>query len=123
MYCKENRGKELYSYVPLSFVPGVGHNEDLGYLFDFGYPGSQKDYLIRDRFVRLLINFAKYHNPTAKKDTVLQNIEWVANSVGTNIKLLNITDNMNLVTNPYSGNVNFWRNLFDTYAQASIDTY
>ncbi|CAH1106191.1 unnamed protein product [Psylliodes chrysocephalus] len=60
-------------------IDAVGHTEDLGYLFDFGYEGSDADYQTRNRMVKLWTNFAKTGNPTPTKEALLQEIVWPAN--------------------------------------------
>ncbi|KAG5877269.1 hypothetical protein JTB14_009765 [Gonioctena quinquepunctata] len=46
---------------------GVGHTEDLGYIFDFGHKGSSQDYLARSRVVKLWTNFIKTGKSNAHK--------------------------------------------------------
>ncbi|KAJ8955022.1 hypothetical protein NQ318_000454 [Aromia moschata] len=50
-------------------VSGVGHTEELGYLFDFGYDGSEADYLTRRQLVRLWTNFAKNRKSHSEEGT------------------------------------------------------
>lgn len=105
-------------------ISGVGHTEDLGYIFDFGYNGSRTDYLVRERFVKLIVNFAKYRNPTPKEESVLQNLHWPANrGDDSSIKQLNITDKLEIITNPYNNNMVFWKNTFQKYGHPPFDTY
>lgn len=110
-------------FIVISVISGVGHNEDLGYLFDFGFSGSTIDYTVRDRLVRLVSNFAKFRNPTPPNDSVLQNFQWPANVGSSDIKQLNITDKLEIVTNPNSEYTNFWKNTFEQYGNPPFDTY
>lgn len=104
-------------------ISGVGHTEDLGYLFDYGKNGTQTDYLVRDRYVRLVANFAKCGNPTPKKDSLLENIVWPANQGSSVIQQLNITASLQIVTNPFQANMDFWKRYYDKYGKAPLDTY
>lgn len=101
----------------------MGHNEDLGYLFDFGFSGTATDYLVQSRYVRLIANFVKYRNPTPTSESILQDIQWPANTGNGDIKLLNITDTLEIVSNPYNDNMVFWQNIFNEYGTGSYDTY
>lgn len=101
----------------------MGHNEDIGYVFDFGFSGSATDYLVQSRYIRLITNFAKYRNPTPTSDSLLNNIDWPANGAFGDIKMLNLTDTLEIVTNPYNDNMMFWQNLFNEYGSGSYDTY
>lgn len=105
------------------FVSGVGHTEDLGYIFDMGHNGSATDYLVRERVVRLVANFAKYRNPTPVEDSLLDNLQWPANFIDTTIKQLNITDKFEIVTDPNSANMRFWENVFKNHGHPPFDTY
>lgn len=106
---------------------GVGHSEDLGYIFDFGRNGTETDCLVRDRFIRLLTNFVKYRNPTPQNDKLLQNIHWPANNCTSgsecDIKQLDIRENLTVVNNPYKDNANFWKVLFEKNGGSPFDTY
>lgn len=104
-------------------VLGVGHTEDLGYIFDFGNQGSKTDYLVRDRFVRLITNFAKYKNPTPRKDNLLNNFYWPANFVGSNIIQLSITDKLQLVADFNKNNMEFWENIFEKKGNPPFETF
>lgn len=104
-------------------IAGVGHTEDLGYIFDFGKEGTKVDYLVRNRFVRLLTNFAKYRNPTPRKDNLLNHFYWPANSGVTNVVQLNITDELQLVTGSNSNNMDFWEDIFEKNGSPPFDTF
>lgn len=80
------------------------------------------DYLVRDRFIRLITNFAKYKNPTPGNDSLLQDIQWPANNGSADIKRLNITDKLEIVTNPFK-NMDFWTEKFNKNGIPPFDTY
>jgi len=105
---------------------GVGHTEELGYLFDFGYKGSEADYLTRSRLVRLWTNFVKSWNPTPVADPLLQNIMWPPNSnvqSAGDLKYLEVNTNLSIVGLPNSKKMEFWNNLYKTYAKPTYSTY
>lgn len=111
------------SFLLLFLISGVGHNEDLGYIFNFQHTGSETDYLVRQRFVRFIANFAKTGNPTPVRDSLLENVEWPANTGSADIKQLNINNTFEIVTNPYNANMVFWRNTFAQSGIPPFDTY
>lgn len=116
----------IVSYsIYIIFNSGVGHTEDLYYLLDFGHEGSETDYMVRNRVVRLISNFAKYRNPTPTNDDILENLKWPANfKVSDNeIMQVNITQEFKIVTNPNYHNMEFWKNVFDKYGHYALDTY
>lgn len=106
-------------------ISGVGHCEDLYYLFDYGHSGSDTDYLVRYRLIRLISNFAKYRNPTPTNDFLLGNFNWPANFMvaDNEIKQVNITDEFKIVENPDNANMGFWKIIFDLLGQFPLDTY
>lgn len=121
---KVKKRKLFEQVINFSFhISGVGHTEDLGYLFDFGNKGSSADYLVRDRYVRLITNFAKYRNPTPRNDNLLQNVHWPANIGKGDIKQLNITTKLESVTDPYKNNMDFWENIFEKQGVPPFDTF
>ncbi|KAJ8937475.1 hypothetical protein NQ314_011864 [Rhamnusium bicolor] len=65
-------------------LSGVGHAEDLGYIFRtyFQYSTPKNDSLVRSRMVRLWTNFAKYNTPTPTKDNLLENVTWAQANKG-----------------------------------------
>lgn len=115
----------FYSVCIIFLVTGVGHCEDLYYLFDFGHSGSEKDYLVRNRLIRLVANFAKYRNPTPSNEDLLKNFYWPANFMvpDNEIRQVNITDEFKIVQNPNSANMEFWNNIFGLLGQFPLDTY
>ncbi|KAJ8920365.1 hypothetical protein NQ315_005229 [Exocentrus adspersus] len=103
-------------------VSGVGHTEDLGYLFDFGHEGSAEDYLTRNRVVKLWTNFAKSGNPTPVRDPLLQNIQWTPAN-GENVAYLEIDKDLQVSANPNSRDITFWKSLYDRNGRPPYATY
>lgn len=95
----------------------------MGYLFDFGFSGAPIDYLVRDRIVGFITNFAKYQNPTPYKESLFENIVWTPNTGGNEIRQLNITERLELVTNPYNANMDFWTKCFNDHGTPPFDTF
>ncbi|XP_050507406.1 pyrethroid hydrolase Ces2e-like [Diabrotica virgifera virgifera] len=105
---------------------GVGHTEDLGYLFDYNITGSNEDYLARERMVRLWTNFIKYGDPTPKRESLLQNVIWPANSVvqkAENLKFLEINKDLKVVGLPNADKMLFWDDLYLRYGRPPYTTY
>lgn len=106
-----------------NYFSGVGHNEDLGYIFDFGYSGSAADYLTRNRLVLMWTNFAKTGNPTPINDQTLNRVRWPTNAGKGQVTQLHIDRDLRVVTNPNSVNNNFWANLFASRGRPPYNTY
>ncbi|KAL3266950.1 hypothetical protein HHI36_011100 [Cryptolaemus montrouzieri] len=63
----------------------VGHIEDMNYIWRRNTASvnnldlslfPENDKMVQKRMLRLYTNFAKYLNPTPKKDPLFENIEW-----------------------------------------------
>ncbi|CAH1106192.1 unnamed protein product [Psylliodes chrysocephalus] len=104
-------------------VDGVGHTEDLGYLFDFGHKGSHADYKTRNRMVKLWTNFAKTGNPTPTKEALLQHIVWPANVGSDHLKYLEIDTDLRVISQPNSKKIDFWRDIYKGYGKPPYSTY
>ncbi|XP_056641583.1 uncharacterized protein LOC130448317 [Diorhabda sublineata] len=107
-------------------VHGVGHTEELGYLFDLGHSGSEADYLTRDRLVRLWTNFCKYGNPTPQQDSLLNNVIWPSNrgiSSMDDLEYLEIDKTLSVTRLPNKNNMVFWKNIYETYGNPPYSTY
>ncbi|KAJ8983203.1 hypothetical protein NQ317_016424 [Molorchus minor] len=103
---------------------GVGHTEELGYLFDFKYPGSEEDYITRQRMVKLWTNFAKSGNPTPEEERILQEIIWEPNTASRGIlKSLEIDTDLELTSKPNAESIDYWEELYDRYGVPPYDTY
>ncbi|CAG9856746.1 unnamed protein product [Phyllotreta striolata] len=104
-------------------VNGVGHTEDLGYLFDLGYKGSERDYLVRNRMVRMWTNFVKTGNPTPAEDSLLQNVKWPANTGTKVLQYLEINDDLTVTGLPNADNMNHWSNMYKIYGRPPFHTF
>ncbi|KAG5877265.1 hypothetical protein JTB14_009761 [Gonioctena quinquepunctata] len=104
-------------------VQGVGHTEDLGYIFDLGHEGSPADYLVRSRMVKMWTNFAKTGSATPTSDSLLQNVVWTPNRGDTTIRRLEISNNLSVAVNPSAADMNFWRGVFQSRGRSPFSTY
>ncbi|KAJ8952068.1 hypothetical protein NQ318_010978 [Aromia moschata] len=104
---------------------GVGHGEELGYLFRTYYTNvSETDELVRSRMVKMWTNFAKYSNPTPNAETILQNITWeIAGSNASSLNYLDVGTDLNLLQNPFEDAMEFYDGIYDEYGQPPYDTY
>nr|WCC58193.1 carboxylesterase [Pharsalia antennata] len=106
-------------------VEGVGHAEDLKYLWhidrlDDGSLFPVGDRLTQRRLLKLWSNFVKYRNPTPEADPLLNNISWP--SVTTSkISYLNINRTLEVKTNPRQ--YQDYKKIVDKYAQSPLYTY
>ncbi|XP_030763101.1 pyrethroid hydrolase Ces2a-like [Sitophilus oryzae] len=92
--------------------PGVGHAEDVNYLFYLGnITVSPEDALTRKKLVTLWTNFAKFLNPTPTTTSdILQNTTWIPNTKlnQTNVYYLNINKTLSNEINPDQADWNFY---------------
>ncbi|XP_072386354.1 juvenile hormone esterase-like [Diabrotica undecimpunctata] len=105
---------------------GVGHSEDLAYIFDYNIKGSEEDYLTRKRVVKLWANFIKYGNPTPKRESLLQNVIWPENSViekAENLEFLEINTDLKMKGIPNDDKILFWNDLYRKYGRPPYSTY
>nr|WEQ60881.1 esterase [Phaedon brassicae] len=104
-------------------APGVGHVEELGYLFRTYYSNSStNDIITRDRMVKMWTNFVKYRNPTPVKDSLLQNKRWPI-AKPSRLNYFNIDVNISIESNPFKDRMDFWDNLYVKYGKGTYDTY
>lgn len=105
-------------------ISGVGHCEDLSYLFENGNKGTEQDFLVRKRFVKMVANFAYTGNPTPNDDSLLQHIFWKPNTDYTeSIYQMDINKNLNMLTNPRKDTFDFWVKLFDEKGLPPYSTF
>ncbi|CAH1119276.1 unnamed protein product [Phaedon cochleariae] len=97
--------------------PGVGHSEDLGYVFrSYIKSNSSHDYLVGRRMVRMITNFVKYSNPTPKEDELLQNTIWpLSTALPNNLVFLKIGYDLEIALNPFHKNMRLFDDIFRTY--------
>ncbi|XP_018568324.1 acetylcholinesterase isoform X2 [Anoplophora glabripennis] len=106
-------------------VRGVGHAEELGYLWDApltsdGSPDDPDDLVTRQRLLTLWTNFVKCLNPTPKKDSVLNNVIW-EKLTPNNLVYLNINKTLEMQKNPKE--YLEWEKVLDTYAIPPLSNY
>ncbi|KAK9719892.1 Carboxylesterase family [Popillia japonica] len=105
---------------------GVDHGEDLRYLFrnENEENVSEQDKLMRYKLVRLWSNFAKYSNPTPKKEDLLDNQIWMPiNPQKPDVGYMNIGSKLTSRVNPHHEDVRFWDYLFEKYGNPPFDVY
>jgi carboxylesterase type B len=103
------------SLVLTSFLPGVSHCDDVGYLFKHFLspkiePGSIEEKSVT-RFVKLWTNFAKYGNPTPDKNDLVLDVVWKP-VTGKELDYLDIGKDLVARTNPYFERLNFWKEIY-----------
>ncbi|KAI4457134.1 carboxylesterase [Holotrichia oblita] len=100
------------------YTIGVGHAEDLNYLFTrITSPPviTTPEALTQARMIKLWTNFAKFGNPTPDEDELLQNVKW--RKIDENLNYLDIGENLNVSVNPHQNQYTFWMNLYSKYRQ------
>lgn len=105
-------------------VSGTGHNEDLSYIFDTGLKGTDQDYLVRKRMVRMIANFAGFGNPTPGNDPLIPFPQWTANDEYTHyIYQMDLNSKFSMIRNPHQELSHFWRHLFEEAGNPPYSTY
>ncbi|XP_018563677.1 cholinesterase 1 [Anoplophora glabripennis] len=104
--------------IEIAGVQGVGHAEDIAYLWDAriindGTPDDPADVITRHRLLTLWSNFVKYLNPTPEKDSLLGNVTW-EKVTPNSLKYLNINNTLEVQTNPKE--YLRWERIIDIYA-------
>nr|QIK02115.1 carboxylesterase 16 [Holotrichia parallela] len=106
-------------YPLRSYNTGVGHAEDLNYLFyRISSPKTldKTDVDVSNRMVRLWANFAKYGNPTPQAESVLQEILWP--KIDKNLSYLDINESLEVKIKPRDEAYRFWMKLYDKYRES-----
>nr|WCC58205.1 carboxylesterase [Pharsalia antennata] len=106
-------------------VRGVGHVEELAYLWDVRItpdetPDDPEDVTTRHRLLTLWTNFVKYLNPTPEKDSALGNVTW-EKVTPNNLVYLNINSTLEMQTNPKE--YIKWERIVDVYAIPPLVNY
>ncbi|XP_050304288.1 juvenile hormone esterase-like [Anthonomus grandis grandis] len=108
---------------------GVGHAEELNYLFNLNNTVSAQDKVVRDQMVTLWTNFAKTNNPTPdpESDSVLGTTVWEVNNATTNasssILYLDIGNSLTMNSNPVQEDWEFYQDLYATNGDDDYSTY
>nr|WCC58162.1 carboxylesterase [Pharsalia antennata] len=105
---------------------GVGHAEEINYLFR-SYPNAtipSSDIITRTRMVKLWTNFAKFMNPTPSIDSTLDHIIWLpSNTIPNNQLYLDIDKELEIKLNPFNRHMRFWDGIYEKYGDPPYDTY
>lgn len=105
--------KQEWSLTPF---PGAMHADDLGYLFnasdDSEVPSTDHAFVVRRRFVKLWVDFAKYGNPTPVTDALITT-NWPR--VQDNMEYLDIGYNLVAGTHLYGSRMALWNDLMARY--------
>ncbi|CAG9798541.1 unnamed protein product [Chironomus riparius] len=100
-------------YFGLMHVNGTTSFDDYMYLhrmnrFRNPVPRSDHAYTVQDRYLRLMLNFGRFNNPTPNsQDRLLQNIQWP--QVTDNLEFLDIGENLVVGTHPFKERMDLWR--------------
>ncbi|XP_019764024.2 juvenile hormone esterase [Dendroctonus ponderosae] len=111
----------------------VSHGEDQNYIFNrvMWYSQlnnadlsqfSEQDQTVHYRYLKLLVNFATYLDPTPEDDDLLQNIHWPVVQAD-NFQYLEIGTNLSVGKNPKGDRQLFWEHIFTTYGLEPFETF
>ncbi|XP_049825184.1 venom carboxylesterase-6-like isoform X25 [Aethina tumida] len=108
-------------------MPGVGHAEELRYLFK----GNQTNVDASDqrtirRMTTMWTNFAKFGTPTPNQDSLLDDVIWEparSSNSSSDLTYLNIGSNLNLGVNPNHQAVQFYQYLYKMFGNPPYTTY
>lgn len=108
-----------------STYPGVGHAEDLAYMFRFdSLVYSAKDIEVRSKLIRMWTNFAKTSNPTPTRERLLDNVIWrPINSASGDVDFLWLNGTLSLDKNPDQEAYKFYESVFDQFGDQSYSTF
>ncbi|KAK9731992.1 Carboxylesterase family [Popillia japonica] len=104
-------------YPLRAYTIGVGHAEELNYLFNRITSSpvlTSPEATTRARLIKLWTNFAKFGNPTpSQEDGLLQNVNW--GKIDQNLNYLDIGENLIASVNPHQDQYRLWMDLFSKY--------
>ncbi|CAH1998483.1 unnamed protein product [Acanthoscelides obtectus] len=115
------QGQIFNNHINVDGVHGVGHGEDLRYLYApyanlDSFPWE--DRVTVERYSTLFTNFAKYENPTPVPDELFQRLI-VPKVTPSDFTYLDIDKYLSLKKNPRNPWYREWVSLFDKYANSS----
>jgi len=103
---------------------GVGHYEEIFYIFANKPNANAADKLTRTRLLELWSNFIKFGNPTP---TALEGVTWESNSPKNRqrdaVKYLSLNNSLTMRTNPDQVDWEFYQRLYDKYGDPPFSTY
>lgn len=94
-------------------INGTAFSDDQFYLhrlnrFRNPVPRTDPAYTVQARFLRLMLNFGRYGNPTPNpRDQLLQNIQWP--QVTDDLEFLDIGENLVVGSHPFKDRMDLWR--------------
>lgn len=105
-------------FINASYLPGVSHMDDLGYLFlvealDEDEDPKEQDMSMIRKMVKMWTNFAKSGNPTSQLDSDV-NVQWVPFTKD-NPVYLNIDVDLIMEKRMFKERVAFWNQLYKRY--------
>ncbi|XP_031341076.1 venom carboxylesterase-6-like [Photinus pyralis] len=123
---------DVYYYIlsyngsrPMSYHGGVGHYEDILYLFyvrnRWTNVRTPLDDLIRKRLVTIWTNFVTTGNPTPYSDPLLQNVTWP--KFDEEESFLDINKDLTIGQAPERADRDFWKELFRKCGSEPYHTY
>ncbi|XP_064211307.1 juvenile hormone esterase-like isoform X2 [Tribolium castaneum] len=116
--------KFTYKGTHTSQYPGVGHAEELQYIFTKNGTTrnlTQSDVLMRKRMVEMWTNFANFGAPVPGQRLLGETISW--EKCEEKITYLEIGENLELKENPDREEYEFWEKLFKDYGKPPFQTY
>ncbi|KAF7266119.1 hypothetical protein GWI33_020491 [Rhynchophorus ferrugineus] len=107
-----------------SDFPGVGHYEEIFYIFANKADANTEDLYVRRAIVEFWTNFAKYGNPTPKPT---DNLTWISNSpkkkTSDGVFYLNVNSTLTLDKNPDEDDWIFYQEIYHKYGDPPFSTY
>ncbi|XP_063921663.1 juvenile hormone esterase-like [Zophobas morio] len=105
--------------------PGVGHAEELQYLFKQEAPNevTDQDILTRRRMVEMWTNFAIFGSPLPDDTLVSENVSWKECQSSGPLNFLKIGTSVTQGTNPDDQTYRFWKELFNKFGVEPYQTY
>ncbi|CAG9838568.1 unnamed protein product [Diabrotica balteata] len=110
------------------YIPGIGrvaHAEDQWYFWCYWDTYSQfptPDIITMQRYVGLLANFVKYHNPTPVAQPIFDNVIW-PEIRSHYFAYLDIDTKLSIRYNPRNFSYNAWVGFYDKYAKKPFISY
>lgn len=114
-----NLPKKLFG---LGQYPGACHGDDMFYMFkmkhvDYDVEPESESFKVREKMCKLWTNFAKTGDPNSG-DSQLDDCKWPpiqAPGATFDVDALDISQKLEVVRNPDSKRIQFWKDLFKTF--------
>lgn len=127
LHAKFNRNCKQYLYefrfdgkfnhyktlMGMGHIPGAAHADELGYIFRQRIVAHDVDVNSREmkmvrKMCKLWTNFAKYHEPTLKRDS----LQWAPTTDPNELKYLIIDDELKTCSDLHKNRLDFWRKVY-----------